>query len=399
MDNRIDKSAYDEDYAALKDFLLDIDCLDSLDEWISNFNLFDILKISRTEIRHSNVLAWLLDPNGNHGFGDRIIKGIIQFIVSWYSSDDDIFKTLLMDCHDFIIQREWHHIDILAVSHSQKYVICIENKIDSGEHNNQLKRYHDDVEQVYSDYRIMYIFLSPDGRESSEPETWLSMGYQDILDILDSSSKKVHLIPETQLLINNYIDTIRRDIVGDEKLSQICAEIYAKHQRALDLLFEYRPDRAAELAEIFHNWCIKKTEEGAIEFVPEKSGKTYTRFKTKTMSQILPDAQEAASGWNTKNYYFYEIRNNDGKEYFIQLAFSSKNIPDELKATCEKINSFYPSRQQKKNWQWRIHFSTKRSKPDEALTENKIYEQLDKKLEEILKFESDLLEKLTENIT
>mgnify|MGYP002682401694 CR=1 FL=1 len=36
----------------------------------SVFNPFDVLKVSHAEIRHSNVLAWLFNPQGNHGFGD-----------------------------------------------------------------------------------------------------------------------------------------------------------------------------------------------------------------------------------------------------------------------------------------------------------------------------------------
>ena len=42
---------------ALKKFLLDIDCLNELLPWAGKFNLFDVLRISRTEIRHSNMLA------------------------------------------------------------------------------------------------------------------------------------------------------------------------------------------------------------------------------------------------------------------------------------------------------------------------------------------------------
>ena len=56
-----------DDATVLKEFLLDIDCLDPLAEWTSKFNLFDILKISRVEIRHSNMLSWLVNPNETHG--------------------------------------------------------------------------------------------------------------------------------------------------------------------------------------------------------------------------------------------------------------------------------------------------------------------------------------------
>ena len=47
----------DDRELALRDFLLDIDCLDELQPWSGKVNFFDVLKASRNEIRHSNVLA------------------------------------------------------------------------------------------------------------------------------------------------------------------------------------------------------------------------------------------------------------------------------------------------------------------------------------------------------
>lgn len=385
-----ENNKYSEEELVLKDFLLDIDCLDPLADWTSKFNLFDILKITRTEIRHSNMLSWLINPNENHGLSDSVIRGIIQYVVTSFSEDVDVFDTLLMDCHDFIIQREWRHIDIMAISAEEKFVLCIENKIDSGEHDDQLNRYRSIVDETYPHYKKMYIFLSPDGSESSEPEYWCSMGYQDVLDIIENARRKVKLLPDVNLLIDNYVETIRRDIVGDERLAQICAEIYAKHQKALDLIFENKPDRASDVAEIFRQWATEMTEKGELIVMLDKCNKTYTRFKTWGMSELLPDAEEAQSGWKTKNHYFYEINNNGGNHFFIQLSFSSKNIPDSLKDMCERINVYYPSRQQKANWQWRTPFSTKRSKIDDEVSEEKIYEQLNKKLNEIKAFEQKL---------
>lgn len=385
-----------DDYKALKDFLLDIECLDPLAEWTSKFNLFDILRISRVEIRHSNMLAWLLNPNENHGLSDSVLRGFIQYVVTIFTEDEDIFDMLLMDSHDFLIYREWHHIDLLAVSSEEKFVLCIENKIDTGEHDNQLKRYRNIVEDTYPDYKRMYIYLSPEGLEASEPDYWCAMSYQDVLNIMDSIRKKTQLLPDAELLINNYMDTIRRDIVGDERLVHICKDIYTKHQKALDLIFENKPDRASDLAEIFRSWACKKMQDGELEVVLDKCNKTYTRFKTKTMSMLLPDAKEALSGWNTKNHYFYEINNNGGNEFYIQLSLSSKNISDELRDMCNKINVHYPSKQQKENWQWRTPFSTKHSKVDEEISEDKVFEQLNKKLDEIKAFETKLVGLLEE---
>lgn len=238
----------------------------------------------------------------------------------------------------------------------------------------------------------MYIFLSPEGVEASETEYWCSMSYQDVLGIIENARRKTKLLPDVELLINNYIDAIRRDIVGDERLVQICAEIYAKHKKALDLIFENKPDRALEVANILKSWAIEKTESGEIEVVLDKCSKSFIRFKTKTMSEILPDSKEESSGWNTKNHYFYEIRNFDGSAFLLSLALSSKNLSDEEINICNKINEHFPSKQQKANWQWRTPFTTKQVKINEELSEDKIFEQLDQKLQELKDFEEKLSE-------
>lgn len=51
-----------------KRLLNDLD-FDRLDLELRTPNIFQILNIARAEIRHSNFLAWLLDPNGTHGLG------------------------------------------------------------------------------------------------------------------------------------------------------------------------------------------------------------------------------------------------------------------------------------------------------------------------------------------
>lgn len=383
-----------EEYNALKEFLLDINCLAPLNEWTSKFNMFDILKITRAEIRHSNVLGWLLDPNENHGLGAGVIKGFVQFIVNSFSDNQDVFEMLLMDYSDISVYREWRHIDVLVVSDDDKFVLCIENKVDSKEHSNQLNRYRKIVEDTYPDYRKTYIFLSPDGMEASDMEYWCTMSYQDVLDIIEREKSRVRLLPDAELLIDNYIEAVRRDIVGDERLVQICAEIYNKHQKALDLIFENKPDKSSELTAIFVEWAKHKTEEGYIEVSLDNCSKKYTRFTTCGMSKLLPDKDEADSGWKTKNNYFYELINEGGNKYYIQLAFSSHNLTDELREICDRVNKLHPSRIQKENWQWRIHFKSKTTIVPEELDEEKICKALDDKLNEAMVFEKKLSEEL-----
>lgn len=393
-----DDVALSDDERALRDFLLDTDCLDALSEWTSSFNLFDILGIARTEIRHSNVLAWLMDPNENHGLGDAVLRGFVQYAVIAGCFDGVGLDVLLADLHGCRVERECHGIDILVHSPSERVALCMENKIDSSEHDNQLLRYHKTLEEAFPDYRIAYLFLTPDGASSSDPDNWKAMSYQDVLDIVTSARERHKPLPEAELLISNYTDTLRRDIVGDERLAEICADIYSKHKRALDLIFENRPDRLTATSQIMREWAAARTTEGKILADLDHSSRTFTRFKTPMMSQIMPDASDALSGWGTSNFYFYEIHIDAGRETFVmKFSMSSKNIPDDLRATSNRINELHPAKRSKNpDWQWRVCYSTRKAELGEELDEERIFAQLDRMLAQVQKFEAGLKAELAE---
>ncbi|MGN0317939.1 MAG: hypothetical protein ACI4E1_08430 [Lachnospira sp.] len=62
------------------------------------------------------------------------------------------------------------------------------------------------------------------------------------------------------------------------------------------MIFENRPDKATELAEVIKNWAVEKTDSGDIEVVLEKCGKSYIRFKTPYISSIMPESDAPDSG-------------------------------------------------------------------------------------------------------
>ncbi len=251
---------------ALSDLLIDIDSLQPLSEWTDRFNIFDVLKITKAEIRHSNVLSWLLDPSENHQLGDKAIKGIVQYGVEVSEKlHPNLFELLLMDYHDIVVKREWRNIDILAYSENEQFVLCIENKVLSGEGKNQLERYKDIVDRTYPTYKKLFLYLTPEGIDSSDQENWISISYQEIIDILEEAKHKTNISTDVDLFIENYLEAVRRNIVGDEKLEKLCREIYLKHKQALDLIYEYKPDKASDIAELFREWAIDKTKEGTIK--------------------------------------------------------------------------------------------------------------------------------------
>ena len=107
------------------------------------------------------------------------------------------------------------------------------------------------------------------------------------------------------------------------------------------------------------SWAGVKDDAGEIHLDLNCCNKTWIRFTTDVMSEILPDAKDAKSGWGTKNHYFYEFAYDKGR-WFLKMALSGENIPNDLNAICEIISEHFYSRGIKENWKWRTVFSTKR---------------------------------------
>lgn len=155
--------------------------------------------------------------------------------------------------------------------------------------------------------------------------------------------------------------------------------------------FDVAGNRLEDIAEIVKDWVVGKSE---VHENLGKSNRSNIRFTTSVMSQILPDLPDLPSGWNTDNHYFYEIVNRSGSGVYIRLSLSARNATQEFLEICNKINEYYPTKFNKKNWQWRNPFRTKTVEIDEQISKEKIVTGLDQCLEEIKQFESDLQKKI-----
>lgn len=388
----------------LKEFLLDIQCLDDLEQ-MDTFNVFDVLKVSKTEIRHSNVISWLLDPNENHGFGKKILLSLNSFIARMFCVNDTLtsFKLLTMNYDDILLYREWQNIDILVESNKFKYVLCIENKFGSQEHDDQLNRYYDIIESKYGkEYTKIYLYLTPEGNPpiNDNNGVWNPIKYEVLISIIENEIKKNTLDHKRKEFIQSYVDVLRRETMEDTKIIEICQEIYRKHKDALDLIYEHRPDRLQNLFEIFKKWCNTKNNENKIIFVEKKSSKSYCRFRTAQMDKIIKDSS-VVSGWGTNNHYFYELCTSIEKsgiiKYWIQLSFSAQNLGQEERKQLEKIDELYSNKKMKDNWQWRVVCRSKTNSIKDAdvyLDETEICRNLDTALTTILTKENEVGKKL-----
>lgn len=346
---------------SLLGLIKDIHCFDPLKQWISGNNVFDILKISRTEIRHSNMLAWLFNPNESHGLEDTFLYDFIADIANFDNINKDaILKLLASDLHQVVVKREWNHIDILLEFPIVKTIIAIENKIGSQEHNSngtgesQLITYCNKLEKYYSsEFTIIKIFLTPDGAEPTESD-WLVLTYSELVNILQNAyeSREQSLDKVSKILIKNYIEIIRKEIIMDNELIAICNEIYNKHKKAFDLIFENRDDNIKSVSEI----CKKKLEKIAdnnpnlgIE-IDRKNGKSFVKFWTENLIKKF-------KGLN-KDYYFFqiEIRSYNGTiRIALKLLFHQDKTDPIQKEWIDKMNDLINKGklQQGIGWEWK----------------------------------------------
>lgn len=368
------KTGSESDKEALLKFMQDAECLDALSKWTNDFNIFDVLKISRTEIRHSNLLSWLIDPNENHGLGDSFLYGIIV-LLSKELDQKTALHLLSSDLYSYNVFREWNHIDILLISNQNRVVLAIENKVGAHEHNSgnseesQLITYKNKITAQYYDYKKIYIYLTPDGEEPSDND-WITLNYSDVVTVLEKvySSKANQLGSEVSLLIKNYIDNIKKNITMDQELINLCNSIYNKHRRALDLIFENRDDVVSQIS----NNCKSIIEQiPGVTFDNSSKSKKYLKFRTTGLN-------DAFQGIDPKYYYYqFEI---DEKHITVMLEYhkeKAEQLDDEIYETMMEFRKKFKfcAEPTKPDWVW---YRVWKHKTDNVYDENWIKERIKK---------------------
>ncbi|PFD96434.1 hypothetical protein COE15_07590 [Bacillus cereus] len=213
----------------------------------NRFNPFKILKVDKFEIRHSNMISWLLDPNGNHHLSSFFVNKLLSKTFVKIENEDLISEYNFIKLHkqslqDLEVFREVQtsknkRIDILAISESQKIVIIIENKYKSSESDGQLQNYLDFVNSKYEGYTMIPIFLSLDGSAPSHKEYFI-LDYGDILNILKGQLEinSEYTSSTIKDFLSYYIDILEGELVRDEEDIELALTIYKNHKDAVDFL-------------------------------------------------------------------------------------------------------------------------------------------------------------------
>jgi hypothetical protein len=299
-----------EDVAsAIEELLLDNDGISRIEDRLGGFNIFEAIGHTRAEMRHSDFLAFLLDPNRDHGLGSDFLSRFVIEVVKAIPSQErpiSVSEIALMDFERCLVLREHHSIDVMCIDEANRFLLAIENKIGSGEHSDQLQRYRAFLETHHSAHRRVLAYLTPDADTPSD-DFWTPISYAVIASILESLGKKYAggLGRSVLIALNHYAQMLRRNIVTDTELVKIARAVYLKHRTALDFIFEQRLDPQLEMSESI---CSILKEDGRIKLT--RSTKSYINFVPLEWENIDAFKQTSEKLWTrTGHTLLFEVTN------------------------------------------------------------------------------------------
>lgn len=223
--------------------------LDAIRSHLSRFNPIKTMGMERMEIRHSAILGWLLSPQETHGLGDTFLKAFLSQALRGHDSmlRPTALEVSQADLMDAEVRREWRHIDLLVLSPRNGWVFIIENKFDSSQHGNQLKRYMDIVNtslmggESYTALRGVFLTLWD---EDPADERYAPIEYATICELLDqiALSGRIPLSPEVETFLRHYLDVILEATgMSDTQaaMEKLARQLYRDHRRVLDFVLEH----------------------------------------------------------------------------------------------------------------------------------------------------------------
>lgn len=343
----------------------------------NKYNVFDILNINSQELRHSDFLAFLMNPERSGNLGEQFIRQLlVSLSQSYFNETLDFFDLFFAVFKKITVRREYKNIDIVCeIELTEKnFVIVIENKIYAGEQfyfgkseKSQLEKYKKTALTEYKNYTPIFLFLSPDKRPASDKD-WIAIDYNFIYEIL-CKINLANVDNTLKTLVTDYKKLIRRqfEMEADKELRDIALKIYNANKDIFDFIFENRPNRINTTAEKIRDF-LNNSE--FIHFDKEKSKRQNANilFTTKDLYTLC-------------DHIYFQINVNEMTMWvYIENGTEKERRIFDMKATAQFKNltkTFYLFGDKGKNINGVKKF-------DDLLLKNN-QEELYAELEEILK--------------
>lgn len=320
-----DEADLQADHEALNELIVNCADFERLEALLGGFNLFQVLKFEHGEIRHSNVLAWILDPAESHGLGSLFLKKWLMRAIHESSGEGEVpVSAVDIDGWQLVsveVRREWRNIDLLLVltfATGRQWVVCIENKILSAQHSNQLLRYRRIVEAEFAlAERRLYLFLTK-GEEAPEDSAYIKASYTQVHKALkDCVESRSHAIgDEPRVLLDNYLRLLEEKFMDESEIARTALRIYQQHRRALDVIFEHRPDNLRMASEKIKVLMAEHAEEMGIQIEP--STKAFIRFIPRSWNH---PGNVHGSGWaGSTRTVLFELNLSGKRPYLYMIS-------------------------------------------------------------------------------
>jgi len=181
-----------------------------------DFNLLDVMRLTGKEIRHSMVLAWLLDHDlrrlGTHAQGSL---GFQLFLAEFS------LPLSYANCNYWVRREVAGNESIVDVEIACRgqFLIHIENKIWSSEGNDQTNREWNDLQRRANELKVgskdvHALFLTPRGAKPENPN-FRPVRWGRIMNILETFARQAKPT-DVKLFTAHYARSLSRFIVGSQ---------------------------------------------------------------------------------------------------------------------------------------------------------------------------------------
>lgn len=206
----------------------------------TEFNAFDVLRYAEYEIRHSNVMAWLLDPGETHGVG----RGFLEWFLGKARLPGKLPAEIVRgDGGQTVrVERELHYVDVMIFLESDhgRHIVAIENKPGwaSPEHYDQVREHEKRLRPEYSGHEIHSVLLSTsreglDGEDEIAHVSWRDVGAQ----IREMHSAGAFQEREVAAFIRQYLVAVGRMIGPEESDADYFRKLLDNHHSLLKYMF------------------------------------------------------------------------------------------------------------------------------------------------------------------
>ncbi len=190
------------------------------------FNILHTMRVTRKELCHSDILAWLLDhrldrfgthAQGNCGF--RLFLQRLDLPQKFAEADYRVTREA---------SGEESRLDVLIEAECQ-FVIGVENKLASEEMlalNNgkdQTRREWDDLKRRGKELRVPLscvkaFFLTPDN-QAPRSRNFTAISWRQVAEVFEEFAAKAKP-PLVKLFAQHYAETLRRDVVSEAQTEE-----------------------------------------------------------------------------------------------------------------------------------------------------------------------------------